>query len=580
MQKRPLFTQPSTSILPNLWDAFALILVALIVMSLGFAFSHMIRPFQVGDPLPISLNPENLFSYATQTTVRMFIALGASFIFSFIVGTIAAKSRRAEQILIPLIDILQSVPILGYLSIAVVGFIALFPGSMLGPECAAIFAVFTSQVWNMTLSFYQSMKSLPADLVETTHLYHLSSWQRFWRLEVPYAMPGLLWNAMMSMSGGWFFVVAAEAISVANQHMYLPGIGSYIAVAITHKDLGAIGWAILAMLIVISVYDQVIFRPLIAWSEKFKMDDTPGEGATSWLLSLLNRTRFVKYCGTHFGRFTDVVINNRLMRIKIKPKKRQHQMKLSPPSGLNHFIWYTMLFVLFVFLVYFTSQFIFKTLPFNETYHVIYLGLLTGLRVFSMIAIASLIWVPVGVWIGMRPKVSGWVMPLVQFLASFPANVVYPVAVVLILRFHLNIEIWAAPLMVLGTQWYILFNIVAGASAIPKELKLAAENMQLKGWVKWKRFLLPAIFPYYITGAIAAAGASWNASIVAEVIQWGHTKLVATGLGSYITQNTLTGNFPKLTLGIVIMCAWVVLINVTLWRKLYQYAEERFNING
>lgn len=579
MQKRALYTQPSTSILPNVWDLFALILVALIVMSLGFAFSHMIRPFQVGQPLPISLNPYRLFSYAAQTTVRMFIALGISFIFSFIVGTIAAKSRRAEQILIPLIDILQSVPILGYLSIAVVGFIALFPGSMLGPECAAIFAVFTSQVWNMTLSFYQSMKTLPPDLVETTHLYHLSSWQRFWRLEVPFSMPGLLWNAMMSMSGGWFFVVAAEAISVANQKMYLPGIGSYIAVAITHKDLAAIGWAILTMFVVIGIYDQVIFRPLVTWSEKFKMDDTPDEPASSWLLNVLNRTRLVKYLAIRFGRFTDFVINNRLSRIKIRTKKL-HQMSNRAPSKSNQIIWYALLLLIFAVLCYFTSQFIFKSLPFSATYHVIYLGLLTALRVFIMIALTSLIWVPVGVWVGMRPKVTAWVMPLVQFLASFPANVVYPVAVVVILQFHLNIEIWAGPLMVLGTQWYILFNIVAGASAIPKELKLAAQNMQLKGWVKWKRFLLPSIFPYYITGAIAAAGASWNASIVAEVIQWGHTTLIATGLGSYITENTHSGNFAKLTLGIVIMCAWVVLINVTLWRKLYQFAQERFNING
>ena len=347
MIKKPLFTQPSQAILPNVWDIFALIFVALIILALGWAFSHMIRPFQVGQVIPISLQPHMLIPYALQTTVRMFIALGLSFLFSFVVGTIAAKSERAGQVLIPLIDILQSVPILGYLSIAVVGFVAMFPGSMMGPECAAIFAVFTSQVWNMTLSFYQSMKTLPPDLVETTYLFHLSPWQRFWRLEVPYSMPGLLWNAMMSMSGGWFFVVAAEAISIANQKMYLPGIGSYIAVAINEKDLGAIGWAILTMFIVIAIYDQIIFRPLVAWSEKFKMDDTPDEVATSWVLSALSRTRLMKKLGTHFGHMTDRFVNNRLCRIKLT-KTRRSCLEPTRHTQLNQTVWYGLLLIIFI----------------------------------------------------------------------------------------------------------------------------------------------------------------------------------------------------------------------------------------
>ncbi len=599
MQKRLLFNQPSSDLLPNFWDLFALVLIAMIILSLGFAFSHMMQPFHIGQPTPISLSGWMLIPYGLDTVVRMFIALFFSFIFSLSIATLAAKSHRAGQVLIPLIDILQSVPILGYLSIAVVGFIALFPGSLMGPECAAIFAVFTSQVWNMTLSLYQSLKTVPADLIEAAKCYHLSSWQRFWKLEFPFAMPGLLWNAMISLSGGWFFIVASEAISVANQNMYLPGIGSYIAMAIANRDLWAIGEAILAMFIIILLYDQIIFRPLIAWSEKFKMDETPGEQAYSWMLDLLQRTRWVKRLSEVLNYCSDLFIHCRLFQFSLrgswysrratpaieknKNQKSWYQVtqitrKISPK--LSNFLWYGTLAILLIILCILVSHYIYQTVPFSETAHIALLGLFTAIRVFIMIGLASLIWVPIGVWIGLRPKVAAWVMPLAQFLAAFPVNLFYPIAFFIILYFHLNIQIWAAPLMVLGTQWYILFNIVAGASLIPKELLLAAKSMQLKGWVLWRRFLLPAVFPSYITGAITAAGGSWNASIVAEIIQWGHVKLMASGLGSFITIQTQQGHFAELTLGIVLMCAWVVLINLTLWRKLYQYAHERYNLHG
>lgn len=578
MIKRPLFTQPSAHILPNFWDIVALLLVFSIVLSLGWTFSHMNEPFHIGQSLPISLNASMLPEYSLYTTVRMFIALGLSFLFSFIVGTIAAKSARAEQIVIPIIDILQSAPILGYLSIAVVGFVALFPGSILGPECAAIFAVFTSQVWNMTLSFYQSLKTVPKELTEATQMYRLSAWQRFWKLEVPFAMPGLLWNAMMSMSAGWFFIVAAEAISIANHTILLPGIGSYIAIAITHQSMRAIIYAIAAMIIVIVIYDQIIFRPLIAWSEKFKMNETPDNEATSWLLDLLQRTRLLKHINAYLAHFSNFVINNPLGRFHWHPRSR-HKMDKPQGSKLGQCLWYGTLCLLIVLAAFGFWHFLDGQVTLATTVHIVLLGAYTGIRVVVVILVASIIWVPIGVWVGMRPKATAIVQPIAQFFAAFPANLFFPIAVVLILKFHLNIEIWAAPLMVFGSQWYILFNVIAGSSAIPKELKLAADNMQLKGWVRWKRFLLPAIFPYFITGAITASGAAWNASIVAEVIHWGKISLIATGLGSYITLNTTHGNFINLALGIVVMCAWVVLLNLIFWRKLYQFAERRFNLN-
>jgi NitT/TauT family transport system permease protein len=242
-------------------------------------------------------------------------------------------------------------------------------------------------------------------------------------------------------------------------------------------------------------------------------------------------------------------------------------------------IWYSLVCILMFFSVYYILSFIFHHIPYSETWHVILLGGYTALRVFILILLCSFIWVPIGIWVGTRPKATQYVQPIAQFLAAFPANLFFPIFVFLIVRFNLNVNIWTAPLMVLGTQWYILFNVIAGASAIPKELKLAAENMQLKGIVKWKRFLLPAIFPYYVTGAITAAGGSWNASIVAEVIQWGHTTLQASGLGAYIKINTISGNFPAIALGVVVMCLWVTAINLIFWRQLYHYAETRYNLN-
>ncbi|MDF2530128.1 MAG: gbuB [Gammaproteobacteria bacterium] len=573
-----IFSQLNVTLIPNIWDVLALLIVTSLMLSMGWAAAHMALPFHLGQQLPISLSPWALPGYALQTTVRMFIALFFSFLFSLIVATAAAKSQRAGKLIIPIIDILQSVPILGYLSVTVAGFIALFPNSMLGPECAAIFAVFTSQVWNMTLSFYQSIRTVPKELVEAGHMYQLSSWQKFWRIEAPFGMPGLLWNAMMSMSGGWFFIVAAEAISVANQNITLPGIGSYIALAINQRDISAILYSIATMLIVIALYDQLLFRPLVSWSEKFKYSEMSDETSQSWVLDILQRTRFLHLLGRAFTRAFEYFVNFPLF-CKRSYKGRQHIMAEPSSNFFGNLAWYSVILILIAGLISFSWHFIFQHIPLTETWHVFILGGYTAIRVFILILLCSFIWVPVGIWVGSRPRLTQYVQPIAQFLAAFPANLFFPIFVVLIVKFHLNIEIWTAPLMVLGTQWYILFNVIAGASAIPKELKLAAQNMQLKGWVKWKRFLLPAVFPYYITGAITAAGGSWNASIVAEVIHWGNVTLQAQGLGAYITLNTIAGNFTHIALGVVIMCVWVTAINLLFWRRLYHFAEQRYNLN-
>jgi NitT/TauT family transport system permease protein len=506
----------------------------------------------------------------------MAAALLASLAFSLVYAALAAKSRAAEKILIPALDILQSVPILGFLSITVTGFIALFPGRLLGVECAAIFAIFTSQAWNMTFSLYQSLRTVPVELAEAARMYHLSAWQRFWRLEVPHAVPQLIWNMMMSVSGGWFFVVASEAITVSGQTILLPGIGSYIATAIAERDLGAIGYAVLVMLVVILLYDQLLFRPLLAWSAKFRGDPGGDEDVVRpWFLLVLQRAQLFDL--VHSG----VLAVNRAADAALSLLARQRAARGQPPprpASLEQ-LYDTALLGLAVAALVWIVAFVRQTVPSAEIGWVFVLGLITAIRVVVLIALASLIWVPIGVWIGLRPRVADRAQPIVQFLAAFPANLFFPAAVVLILAFHLNPEIWLSPLMILGTQWYILFNVIAGTSALSAELRFAAVNLGVRRWLWWRRVMLPAIFPAYITGAVTAAGGAWNASIVAEVVQWGDTKLSATGIGAYIAQYTAEGDAARIALGIGVLCLYVLAFNRLLWRRLYDLAAERLRLD-
>nr|WP_256478897.1 ABC transporter permease subunit [Legionella sp. 27cVA30] len=536
----------------------------------------MATPYEIGKPLPISLDPAKLPFYALRTVLRMFIALIFSLFFTFVIGTLAAKSRRAEQLIIPAIDILQSVPVLSFLAITITGFIHLFPGSLLGPECAAIFVIFTAQVWNMTFGFYQSLKMVPHDLREASDMFQLSSWQRFWKVEVPYSMSGLLWNMMISMSASWFFVVLSEAIVVAHQDIRLPGIGSYIALAIEQRDLHAVGYAILTMVFVIFLYDQILFRPLIAWSEKFKMEQSPDEDEyQSWLVDWMRSSRLMKRFG-HGGRFLkDWFVNPPWIK-KTGPKLAK-EVDYTRQRHMD-WIWNGLVLIGVLTGGYLLLKFILAELLASEIFHVFFLGAITAIRVIVLIILSSLVWIPVGVWIGLRPRVAQKIQPVIQFVAAFPANLFYPLFVIAIVRFHLNVEIWITPLMILGTQWYILFNVIAGASMIPRDLCLAADNFGVTGWQWWRRLALPGIFPFYITGAITAAGGAWNASIVAELVSWGNTTLKATGLGEYIQASTLAGDFPKIALGTAMMCLYVLFFNHILWRPLYRLAQERFNI--
>ena len=558
------------------WDALALLVVLALVVFLAEASRGLLEPLSKLDATPLSLAPVHLPEYAARTTLRMFTALALSLAFTLSYATWAAKSPRAARVLIPLLDILQSVPILGFISITYVFFMSLVPGRVLGAEFAAIFAIFTSQAWNMAFSFYQSLRTVPTELEEAAASFRLTPWMRFWQLEVPFGLPALTWNMMMSMSGGWFFVVAAESISVGHTSVALPGIGSYIALAIEQRNLHAIGWAITAMAIVILVYDQLIFRPLICWVDRFRVEDEPGaEPPESWALTMMRRSRLIGGLTVMFYavvRWTSWASPARTAPAPQPPASRERR------SRLVELLWMGAAVLMAALALRHLALTLVLETHLAEVREVFLLGLLTLARVIVLIALASLFWVPVGIWIGLRPRAAQIVQPIAQFLAAFPANLLFPLAVYLIVAGQLNPDLWLSPLMVLGTQWYILFNVIAGASAMPAELRRAAQNFGVAGWLWWRRVALPGVFPFFVTGAITASGGSWNASIVAEVASWGGRKVSAHGLGAYIAEATAAGDYHRIVLGIVAMSLFVVTINRWFWRPLYYYAERRYRL--
>jgi NitT/TauT family transport system permease protein len=560
----------------HLWfDALAFAIIITFLAYISWGMTAISAPVAQLASTPISLDISNLPAYAMRTTLRMLIAVIASLIFTLIYAALAAKSRKAEQIMVPVLDILQSIPVLGYISFTVTGFIALFPGSILGVECAAIFAIFTSQVWNMTFSLYQSLKTIPHDIDEASVIFRLSGWQKFWKMELPFAMPGLIWNMMMSMSGGWFFVVASEAITVGNQHITLPGVGSYIALAIEQRDLGAIGWAIATMTIVIILYDQFLFRPLVAWSDKFRYEMTAsGNAPRSWVLELFGRSRLAKMVLAPFGW-----LSHKILRIRLFAPQAASIQFSEREARLFDYLWYTLLFLAGAVAVRHLIEFLTTAIAWGDIVQVLILALFTLARVVVLIALASLIWVPIGVAIGLNHKLAQIVQPLAQFLAAFPANLLFPVAVMMISRYELNPDIWLSPLMILGTQWYILFNVIAGAAAFPNDLREASRNFRVGGFLWWRKVMLPGIFPYFLTGAITASGGAWNASIVSEAVQWGDQSYTARGLGAYIAQMTDKGDYPHIALGIGTMALVVVLFNKGFWRPLYDVAARKLRFD-
>lgn len=552
--------------------AFFIVLASLIFISWGAA--HLTAPLRSLTLSSISLDIWNLPTYALYTTLRMLVAVVLSFVFTLIYANLAAKNQKLEQILIPVLDILQSVPVLGYISFTVTGFLTLFPNSMLGPELAVIFAIFTSQAWNMAFSLYQSLRSIPSEIKEAAFIYKLSSWQIFWKIELPFSMPGLIWNTMMSMSGGWFFIVAAEAISVGNQKIFLPGIGSYIALAIQQADISSIIAALITMGIVIILYDQFLFRPLVAWADKFRYEFTMGQVSPhSWVLRLFQKSSLTHKILIPLKFVTQLFLKIRLFNFE--PPTHLLSSQNSHEKVFN-IIWYSFLFLIGIGTFLYVFYFFYQHISWQDVIDVIKFSIFTLLRVVILVILSSILWVPVGVYVGLRPTWVQTAQPIAQFLASFPANLLFPIAVILISHYALDPNIWLSPLIILGAQWYILFNVIAGASVFPNDLLESARCFKVKNWAWWRRIILPGIFPYFLTGAITASGGAWNASILAELVSWGSKTYYAEGLGSYIAQMTEKGNFPGIALGVGMMAFIVVVFNRLLWQPLYERAVRNF----
>ena len=561
-------------LLPSGWDVLAAILVVGFLVAFADVSRFLVHPLSSISGDYLKLDPVNLPGYALRTALRMLIAMGASLVFTFTYATWAAKNARAGTLLVPLLDILQSVPILSFLSITIVWFLSLSPGRILGAELACVFTIFTGQAWNMAFSFYQSLRTVPEELEEAGRMFGLNAWARFWRIEAPFATPSLIWNMMMSMSGGWFFVTLSEAISVGKTNIALPGVGSWIAVAIAQKNLPAIFEAIGAMLVVILIYDQLLFRPLVAWADRFRVSSEPSEEAPqSWALTIYRRSRLLDVMTAPFHQMMRWSYYWHPPNFGLKAATREVDNRMAAA------IWYALLAVLGTFAAWrILLFFVHANLSWHDVATAFGLGVITLVRVMVLIAIASAIWTPIGIYVGLRPKLTAIVQPVAQFLAAFPSNLLFPLVVSLIVYWNASPDIWLSPLIILGTQWYILFNVIAGASTMPQELRDAAENFGVHGWLWWKRVALPAVFPFYVTGAITASGGAWNASIVAEVASWGNHTLRAHGLGAYIANAVNAGDFHHVLLGTIIMSFFVVVVNRILWRPLYWYAERKFRL--
>jgi len=562
----------------NIWDAFAITLVIWLFVALKNTMGYMSSPVPLSLEHTLSLDPLHLPEYAFRSIIRIFLALIASVIFSVIYALIAAKNKYLQKAMISLLDIMQSIPILGYLSFTLAGFIALFPGRMLGLELAVIFTVFTCQVWNITYSIYQSIITIPENLKNTDTVFKLNPIQRFILVEFPYAIPSLIWNIMISISNSWFFVVASEAIIDGNNAFFLPGIGSYIASAIGHEDLHSIFYAIGTMGVIILLYDQFLFRPLVEWSKKFRYDFTQSDSGfnKSWDKKLVTNSKILKILNHPFKkiyryliahRFADSVTNNHNSSKRTKSSVKKHER-------IKEIFWYLVVFMLSGYSLYKVGIFLHTEIPISEIQHTLYLGLITTIRIIAVMLITVVVWLPISIYIGFNPKLAKIAQPLALTFASFPANLIFPLCIFVIQKYNLNPDIWLSVLLILSMQWYLVFNIIAGASTFPANLKEVVKTFDIKGIKLLFKIITPSILPHFLVGAITAWGSAWNSTIVAEFAEWGTTKLTATGIGAYVTEANNAGDMSKIILGILVMLIYIEFFNRFFWRPLFHYADK------
>ncbi|QEU96056.1 ABC transporter permease [Streptomyces kanamyceticus] len=530
------------------------------------------QPYDAAAPPVVSTDPGQLPYYAGRSLLRMFAGLVPAVLFTIVFGTWAARSRRAAKVIVPAIDILQSVPVLTFLSITVTGFIAMFPHSTIGLELASVFAVFTALVWNMAMAFYQSLTTQSRELDEAARLMRLTRWQRFWKVDVPSGMIAQVWNGMISFGAAWFALSASETISVNGKDNGLPGVGSYVAQALDNGQGGRVALAVVVMITMVVSVNFFFWRPITAWAERFRTEDCEiAEQPRSWFLNLLRRSTLPALLGRVLRPAGERL--DRAMRVLgTSPGRLRHDPVRRRRADLVFHVLYAMAVGLIVWRAF---AYILDNVPVGEIGHAAWLALITYGRVMALVVFATLVWVPIGAWIGMNPKVNRIAQPVVQVLASFPSNFLFPLAVVVLGASGISLNWGAIALMALGAQWYVLFNVIAGASSIPGDLREAADDLGLRGWLRWKRLILPAVFPSYTTGALTASGGAWNASIPGESVSYGTTTLTAVGIGAYITQATDSGDFARNFLGAVVMSVYVVVINRLVWRRLYRYAQNR-----
>jgi NitT/TauT family transport system permease protein len=524
----------------------------------------------------IHLNPGALPGYALFSVARIAVAYAISLAVTLVYAHVAAHNPKAERFMIPLLDTLQSIPVLSFLPGVMVSMVALFPSRQLGVELGCILLIFTGQVWNMTFSVYASLKNIPTEMLEAAQVYRLSWWQQFVQLELPYSAIGLVWNSMMSVAGGWFFLMACEMFVLGNRDLRLPGLGSYLQTAANAGDTRAILWGVATMIAVIVLMDQIVWRPIIAWSEKFKVELVEAsQSPRSPVLDLLRRSKLLSRAAR---ASVEPVLEAFAMRCAEAHESPRPQRRRVPWNWVARMLSAAALLGILYAVVKMGVMIAALSKP--ELRDIFRGAGATFLRVELVLVLAGLWTIPVGVYVGLRPRLSAIFQPIAQIAASVPATALFPIVLLLLIRLGGGLGIGSIVLLLLGTQWYILFNVIAGASAIPTDLKEVCGVFHLGGFERWRKLLLPAIFPYLVTGFVTASGGAWNASIVAEYFRFQGKTYSTTGLGAVISRATDAGNFPVLLGATVVMAVMVVIVNRLLWRRLYGLASTRFRLES
>ena len=566
-------------------DVIVLALILATIYALIAYGRELETPFRTAIDIDLSLY--SVPYYTLFSALRGMAAFGISLLFTLIVGYWAAKSVKAERILIPLLDILQSIPVLGFLPGLVLALIALFPRTNIGLELACIIMIFTGQVWNMTFSFYSSLKSVPADFSEVSAIIGFNSWEKLRKVELPFSAMNLVWNGLMSMSGGWFFLSVCEAFTLGDKEYRLPGIGAYMATAIARGNTYAMVAGIVAMTLLIVVMDIVIWRPVLAWAHQFRLEDIPGFTVTEPLMrNLVRESTLLRWLTIMYRRralHRSLLRKGEMAAERLQPKLDARRFMKTKSRWSPLLIWSVRLLLsgFVVLVMYGTIRLVYTLLHVPiETW----MGLLAGasftfLRVFTCLMLGSIWTVPVGIWIGTSQHRIRLAQPVVQVLASFPAPMLYPLALAALFVLKIPFGLGAMFLMLLGAQWYILFNVLAGAMRIPLELKYATLLMKVPKWELWKRLYIPSVFPALVTGWVTAAGGAWNASIVAEYLLYKGKLLTTHGLGSLISVAASSANFPLLAASLTVMVAVVILLNRTVWARIYHLSQTRFRMD-